>query len=407
MSEINNEISNNIMKILELFLDLIVLLLGWINRKKIALWFQKLKLKFFPINFNVAFSLDFKEGLNSGNYFEQIKKDLNNVIDDIGLIKQITIHDFSEIQKFKNKEEAECFLEKKKLDLIIWGEFTNDTLKKDGVNINKLNLKFTFGSPSSKNNIIGKMMSIDIQSKIAKKNYWEIIDNNSYTDIQIVSNNILDISTYIVALVLKISGRIGESLKIFEALYKKLLDKNDDFHKDIIPHLFNCYEILILENIHNRKNFNFTKTLSLKILDIDSQNFFAINSLAIAECRLGNINETEKLIEKLLQLYPRHPITDVNVAYVRIFQKNFNNALKHYKHLKTLKDVPFKPQEVIEFLGSDYDKTKEPALLFGIGVVSMFWDKVLSKKSLKEFIRKADKNLYKNMISEAKKILKM
>ena len=57
---------------------LIILVLGWIakivwhSRVKILTWIKRQRLNFFPVNFNVAFSLDFKEGLNSGNYFNQI-----------------------------------------------------------------------------------------------------------------------------------------------------------------------------------------------------------------------------------------------------------------------------------------------------------------------------------------------
>jgi len=392
---------------------LIITVLGWIawivwhNRKRLATWLKRLKLKFFPVKFNVAFSLDFKEGLNSGNYFEQIKKNIHSITNKSGLYKQIIIKDFSSIQKFRDKDEAELFIIKKGIDLIIWGGFTNDTLKVDGENINEIELHFTYGHPDNKEKTIGKMLLIDISSKLAKKNYWKIVESNSLKDSKIVSNNIFDISTYIIALTLKISGRLGKSLNLFEQLYKNLVDRNDNFQKEIFPHLYNIYTILISEYGINENNYNLGHDLCRKILIIKENDFFALSNLATFNCKLGLNEEAERQVNLLVKLYPKDPTTEVDVAYFRIMQKKYANALKHYKNLMKFNVINFEPQYVIEFLCEEYDKLKEPALLFGVGIISYkFWDKELAKANLKLFLKKANETTYKPMYREAKRIIK-
>ena len=407
-----NSYTINTARIVETLIPLLTItILGWIayiifyNRKIIIKWFLQKKLRCFPINFNVAFSLDFKNGLNSGNYFEQIKKNINNIVSKAGLHKQIIIRDFSDIQKFNNKDEAEKFRNKKNIDLIIWGGFTNDTLKIKGENINEIELHFTFGHPDDKNKTIGRMLLLDITSKLAKKNYWKIIESNSLKDVKIISNNIFDISTYTLALTLKIYGRIGESLKLFEQLHKNLLERGDVFENEILPHLYNCYEILIIEYGIKKKYWKIGKDFCIKILKIKNEDFFALSNLAAFECRLGNNNTVEHLVTKLLNLYPGNHITEVDVAYVRILQKNYNNAFKHYENI-IRSDRTNLTQEVIEFLCNEYDKKKEPAFLYGIGVLSFyFWDKQLAQKNLDLFLEKTNEKEYKPMRRKAKRII--
>ncbi len=106
-----------------LLIGIITLLIGGMgkvfiydNKKEIWIWIKKQKLKIFPVNFNIAFSLDFEEGLNSGQYFQQIKNNFQKIIDDAGLSENIKVIDFSDIQKFTIKKEAEKFRSKKNID---------------------------------------------------------------------------------------------------------------------------------------------------------------------------------------------------------------------------------------------------------------------------------------------------
>ncbi|MCH8170746.1 MAG: hypothetical protein IIB07_06400, partial [Bacteroidetes bacterium] len=103
----------------------------------------------------------------------------------------------------------------------------------------------------------------------------------------------------------------------------------------------------------------------------------------------------------------KDPVTEVDVAYFRILQKNYTNSFKHYKNLANFQTINFEPQEVIEFLCDEYDKLKEPALLFGVGIISYrFGDKKLAKNYFNLFLKKANEIKYKPMYREGKRIIK-
>jgi len=401
-------IENTISGLIVLFVSLLFTIIWWViknNYTTIIIWIKRQKLKFFPANFNIALSFEFEEGLNSGNYFEQIKKNLQKNINHTGLNKHIIIKDFSDIHKFSNKNEAESFRSRKNIDLIIWGDFSRDNLKANNEIVNEIKLYFTYGHPENKEKTIGKMLSLDLSSSLAQKNYCKIYDNNSFEDIKIISNNIFDISMFIIAYTLLLYGHVTKSLELFEKLYNDLLNRKDNFRKKVTPLLFFCYEILIVEYGLNKKNWKLGLNLCSKILKIDNNNFFALSNIAVSQYRLGLEKDAENSVDELLQLYPGNHVTEVNVAFFRILQKRYSNAFKHYRNIINSKETIL-TQDVIEFLGAEYDNKKEPAFLYGIGVLSFrFWDKKLALRYLSQFIEEASERDYKPMYRKAKEII--
>jgi hypothetical protein len=51
--------------------------------------------------------------------------------------------------------------------------------------------------------------------------------------VTIISNNIFDISTYILAIILKVSGRLKKSLHFFEQLLQDLNRRDDVLKKEV------------------------------------------------------------------------------------------------------------------------------------------------------------------------------
>lgn len=302
-------------------------------RKLIHIWIKRQKLKLFPVNFNIALSLEFNEGLNSGNYFAEIKKNLQKALAEVGMEKLVKIIDFSDIQKFKNKEEAERFRTKKDIDLIIWGSFSTDSLKKEGKTVNKLNLNFTYGHPNDAEGKLGAMLLSDIRSKFAQKNYWQIFEDNSFEDISLISENLFDLAIYVIALTLKIYGKIGKSTMLFEKLHDRLAKKEDEFIKHVIFHLLNCYEIMIIELGINRKNFKAGIDYCSKFLQLKKDDFFALSNLAVFQFKSGDTESSKNTVDQLLKIYPNTPLTEVNVAFMRILEGRYKNADKHYEKL--------------------------------------------------------------------------
>lgn len=377
-------------------------------KKTIFRYFKRQKLNLMPVKFNVALSLNFNEGLNSGTYYQEIKRSLLKLIDENNLSKVVILRDFSDIKKFDSIEQAEEFRNKKQVDLIIWGGFSADGLKKDGEEIHKVDLKFTYGYikiEGDKENMIGKMLLADINSKFAIKNYWQILDKNSSDDIEIITNNLFDLATYILGTTLKLSGRINISLNLFEKLFDKLKLGNDKFQEQVVPHLLNCYELYIFDSAFNKKNSNLGEQFCEKHLKIKPDNFFALANLALFQYRLGKEKDTETNVEKLLKLYPSLPITEVNVAFIRILQKNYQNAFKHYQKIASFRQIDFNAQEVVEFLFSQYEIKKDPALLYGAGMLSFYFgDQILARKTFREYLSKTSERDCKDMYRNAKRL---
>ncbi len=396
-----------------LLIGIITLLIGGMgkvfiydNKKEIWIWIKKQKLKIFPVNFNIAFSLDFEEGLNSGQYFQQIKNNFQKIIDDAGLSENIKVIDFSDIQKFTIKKEAEKFRSKKNIDLIIWGNFSKDGLKEKNEAVSEMHLNFTYGHPNDKDGKIGAMILLDISSKFALKEYWKIFESNSLNDVNIISNNIFALSMYTVALTLKIYGKIDKSIDLFEKLLNLLLSSKDDFSKHVIFHLMNCYYLVVVDEGVGRKNFRKGIDFCLKMLKFENNNLFALANVATFQYKLGEKEDAEKNVELMLELYPKNSSTEIDVAFIRILQGNYSNAYKHYENLIKMKDIQFNPFEVIEFLYNEYENSKEPALLYGSGILSFYWgDKELGKKDLKIFLKKSNDVKYKKLRIKARKLI--
>ncbi|MFZ2072663.1 MAG: hypothetical protein WAV10_03225, partial [Minisyncoccia bacterium] len=307
----------------------------------------------------------------------------------VNLEGSIKIHDFSDIKKFESKKEAQEFRQNKDIDLIIWGRFSDDRLKEHGESSSRLNLYFTFGHPENKERRVGPMLLLDINSKLAIKNYWNIIEGESKNNITVISNSIFDISTYILALTLKMYGQIQKSLHLYEELAKSLKERRDPFIVHVIPHLINNYNLLSLENYYKKRFLEATQ-FSEKVLEYDVNNFQSLSNLALFYYKLGKKEKTQELIEKLYSLYPVFAVTELNVGFLRILQKKYSNALKHYKKFISidLSEMNFSLQEVVEFLSEEYKISKDPALLFASAIVSMkYKDFMLAIQDYDEFIR--------------------
>lgn len=375
---------------------------------KIILCFKKLKIKFWPINFNLALSFDFTAGLNSDNYFKEIKKNLKQTLNQNHLNSIIKIEDISDIYKFKTIDEAKAFIKDKKLDLIIWCDFSTEGLQLNNKNVCELKLWFIYGHPKDKHNKLGQMISLDLHSNLAKKNYWRIFEDNSFEDVKIISSNLYHISMYIIGVTAKIFGKIEKSLLIFDTLYEDLLKFNDPFIIQIKPHLINCYELVITDIIMNLKNIEKGETYCKKLLKLKEGDHFAIANLSLFLYKLGKIEESQKMVELLQKLHPKSPITELDIAFFRILQKKYNNAYDHYINLIkfTPEQVGFKPLEVVEFLYENYKKIKDPALLFASGLISYYFgDKKLAQKDLKKFLKMSNEETYKPMYRYTKKLL--
>ena len=222
-------------------------------------------------------------------------------------------------------------------------------------------------------------MNFDIKSKFAQKNYWQIFENNSTNDIEIISDNIFNISTYILAITLMLYGKVLASLNLFEYLHSKLVKCDNQLSVKLTPHLLNCYEVLALEYAFNKGNYPVAIEYCNKALSLKPKSFFALSNLAVFHYKADNLNESRKFIDLLKKIYPNSTVTIVDVAFIKILEKDYIGAYSVYSRLIKNKIVNFNPQDVVEFLNFEYEKSKEPALLFASGIIAFYYSIVTPK----------------------------
>lgn len=401
----------------EVIAGILVLILAWFFSKSFRKWviltFCKIRFRLLPTLFNVGILINFKEGKNSEIYFSEIRQNLKDEIERLDLTKIIRIKDWSNIHTFKNKREAESYGAKKELDLIVWGEFSTDGLKEGGELVNRLKLNFTYRYVKDLKDCddrIGKALFADISSKLALKNYWKILDNNSANDIEIVSRNLTDLSLYILGLTLKFYWKLFESIKIFEQLFSKLLreSKDDQLKKSTLFHIMDCYSVLITDAIY-KKNPHLGKRYCEKILTYQKDDLSTLAGLARFEYELGNSKKCEEIVAKLLMLYPDSPTVWVDVAFIYILQKKYKDAFCYYEKLRNMdhtKPIDFFPLDLIKFLTEEHQIKREPAFLYVRGIISYYWaDRKLGKEDLQDFLSISNELNYKHMRKRARSLL--
>ena len=286
------------------------------------------------------------------------------------------------------------------------GGFSNDKLKIEKEIVNKIDLNFTIRIPNNINQL-HSFIALDLKSKFAQKSYWKIFENNSLQDIEIISNNLFDIATYILALSLKIFGKLEESTNVFQNLHTDLKRRDDNLSNQIVPHLINCYDILSIEHGLYRKNYKKGINYCERILHLNPNNFAAICNMALYQFHFGNKEVAHQYIDKLKELYPKSDHTLIDVAFFRLIEKDYQSALRGYKKLKhKYRNVTFNVPEVVEFLDEQYNALKDPAFLFASGFLNCHYGDMQSgKNDFKDFLAKADQKEHEILIKETNRLL--
>lgn len=398
--------------IITVFAALIIAIGGIIWKQRNKLW--KLVCvswyKLVPQTQVITFAISHNDQLNSGLYYEEIKKSFLKNLKNYELSKFITYKDFSDIFLFTDNSEAEKFRNVKDLDLILWGEFLNDHLKRGGHIESEFSLNYTYGINHQGDNELEVKQKISerINAILSVKNKWLIRDNDSLDDVSDVADCFFSTSLFVLGLTLGNRGEIERSTFIFEKLYKYLEDKGDKLSQQLIPYIRDCYT-LILSSLANKNKRNWDDIVSIceKLIEINPGDLFALTNLAHGQYQLGQITKSIEISQSMIDYDKKSGAARVNLAFFQAMAKNYTRALHHYKLLLTSRP-DFNSLEIIEFLNSEYKKTKEPALIFASGFISHFinGDDDLAREDFIEFMKNATEEKYGPMYREAERICK-
>jgi len=375
------------------------------NRQKVLGFYKRIEYYIFPAKFDIALSLDFNEGLNSGVYYDQIVKNLKNSIIQRNLQKVVRIKDFTNIHAFNSPDQAEKYRSDTGISLIIWGGFSNDNLKEGGEVVNSIDLKFTFGYPGN-NKALGKMILADFNSNIAKKDYWRILENESLKDVTTVSENLFHLSSYMLAVVLKLFGHVEKSIDILEGLINRRNDK-DDFMQSVEIHLINCYELLTVERGRGHNDFNGAISYCKKILALNQKSFFGLSNIAYYYYKSNLIEEAKDIVDQLKRYYSDMPVTYIDLAFFSLLNRDNKSAYKYYNRLLKYRGVDFNAIEISSFLEAEYKRKKIPGLLYGSGFISYhFGDRASGISDLRQFLKESKSIDCPAMVKKATSLIK-
>jgi len=382
----------------------------YVKWDKICNFSEKKRIEWFPLQQTITFSIKHNEELNSGIYYEEINRVFLNNLKRYQLTKSISHRDFSDIFLFNDMEQAQEFRSRKSLDLILWGEFSSDHLKRGGEHESEIILNFTYGFRYSDGN--KEQIEQSIQKRISEimtvKNHWKIRENNSREDAGKVADGMFTVALFTLGLTLTNQGRFEEAEVIFDKLSAYLNDKNDQTANQLKEYLVIC-NINLMQMVLLKKKINWEQAnkISKKIIKVSPNDKLGLIIAAISYYKIGDLPNSEIVTSKLMNAHPRSGAARINFAFIHILKGNYSDALRQYNRLFSNSDIDFGTVEVIDFLNQEFERTKEPALRYASGVITLNLngDQDLAKRDLGEFLKLGSENKYGAMYRDAKNIL--
>lgn len=391
-----------------LIFAIIVAIFTYKNWGKIWKYLKWLRLTYFPTPpFNVVFAIETDDSDGNRNHLREIIRNFEQQIEILGLHKYLKVKDFKNVKFFKTRDDAQNYSKSNNIDLLVWGRASGGELKQSGDPSCQMNLRFTYLHPLIGRGNIGQMLAAEINSMLATRQYWQIVDSESLRDTQIISSNLTDVSLYIIGLTMMLFGRIQESINIFEKLLAKNTGKSDTLSEGAREHLINNYEIKLSEFKEDSNDFKIALELSDKLLILDSQNLIGLAAKAVSHVHFEQYNAGEKCVEDLIKYHPTSSVSIIDMSYFLVLKKKYSEAIVYYKKLMDV-EFEFNPLNVSKFLEDQYEKNKDPGFLFGSGFVDCnFGDKTLGKKSLRKFLdhEESTKEEYSEMKNIASELL--
>lgn len=332
---------------------------------------------------------------------------------------------------FETNEQAEAFLIKRKLNLVIHGTVYGGK-SESCYRYDLRNFFFTYNVMNvPKDSAVWPVISSDINLMVANRN-WIIEESNDLDDIIGVADNLFEIILSIIAIGLSRSKKtIDFSILLIEKLLPILEKKIDPEHRKVIlskdkTQLKIPLELLRsgrLRGILNGCYINISRILinggdytkAINIIEkgikagVDKIDSYA--GLALANYHLGNIDKAEEFTEKIEDISKDHPLYLVNKAFFSIKRKEYKKACEYYEELrrKITKDNEFIVNQVISFISDRIQEDKnERAYLYSIGILTYnFINKKNGSRIFSKFIKKAkDNDAYMPMIKIATQLCK-
>lgn len=310
--------------------------------------------------------------------------------------------------RFQNHQEVSRYIRKWMIDLFIGGHVLEGNVDKDSKTQFKLFFHYLYKNvPERQKIIFVKNITKALQGK-----YWHILKNNSFHDLQIVTDNLKEAALFIVGVCLYVRGRLGESVKIFENLHANIVQGKFSFPEtktleQIIFYLHESYHFLFLLEKEQNKLFEAREYLfkMLKLKQDDSRTYIA---LAYISYVLDNdLNQAKAYTEKIGDDYKSYRY--YNKAFFAILDEFSKEVLENYHKIRYDDSInSVNPIDIRIFLQNEHEKYKNNILFhFALGYVNRYHGDVsFARKELAKFAEKA-KNIkgYSELVEVSNKLL--
>jgi len=399
----------------DLFLGIIVslsIIFGSIftwKKTNLKFFIKKIYIKYFPEKFNIGVSIKYNENKDSEIYTKALVNELNNKIKEYDVKNLFKIKNLSKIIE-DEKDFTTDFINKKQIDLVIFGEYSQDGLKKEGKNHYNFRWRYRFNTFISKNkgfDITDYMNSVFYEA-YPNENF-EFFSDDSYIRIKDFSNILSEFSLFLIGVNLPNFHKFEKSLCILENLYNST--KNITLKEKIKNNILGIIYFNIQYNYEffykNEKFIELNIPLYEKSLIYDQNDLFNCINLSTCYYRKKNIEKARFYTDKSYKLDPKNIMAIINKAFFSIIDRNYKLALTLYKKTRNSNNNSM-ATDLCSFLEEEYEKLKEIALLFSMGFAYYYYleNREVSYEKFLEFVKLSEnKDDYKHMNRYAKKLL--
>jgi len=359
----------------------------------------------------VAFAINIEK--ISKDYYREIKKKfrehiINHKLDDI-----IKVKDLPTDINFKSSYEAEKFIKRKGLRLLIWGNTTEGKFQDNP--FSQFNIKISYQYASWHGFKREEFLS-DIGAAIKRK-HWGVWDPNSSFNLLVVSGNIFEISLFALGACLITVPRIDYLLKavnIFEKLDIILKGRNHDINfpnlnfvkQKIRSLLLDAYDLLLIFYWDKKDDLKKAIEYAEKAIKLDENNFTAHQNMAVFRWLNDEQSLARHHTNRAWRIRPGHPLPRFNKAFLSIYDRDFEQGLRQYKKIKHTANTNI--LNVISFIEKEFKKNPDNCgLLFVMGWLNIHYaDQVIGIGQLKDFISRVGKDSdYEILTKEAQNVL--
>jgi len=359
----------------------------------------------------VAFAIK-TESCSCGLY-QEIQKEFQRQIIKYKLGSMVAVKKLREDKVFKSGEEAEKYILKKNISLLIWGDTMES--KQGGEDTTRFNIMYSYVYRKRKGespDTFGLSMRDGIQ-----RPKWDVVHNQSQAGLVVVTGNILESSLFVLGSCLRTIPRLNfwlASVKIFEELRLILKERKvDDFpqllnlRERVKNKLLDLYVELGIGYWYYFEDKDRAKEFTLKADKLNSNIFNVHQNLALYEYLEGNREQSEFHTKRARKINPRSDLPYVNQAFFAVLDKNWDKLLGNLKQVKNIHDT--NPVTLISFIERERDRRPDNlGLLFYNGWFNInFVDEGRGKEQINEFLEKTEDKIdeYELLIKESQKIL--